>query len=66
MDKWLLLTAALALCAAVGLIVWQRWRTARLMDSIERMLRAAMDGSFSEESFDESRLSGWKPSFPII
>ena len=49
--------AALALCAAVGLIVWQRRRTARLMDSIERMLRAAMDGSFSEESFDESRLS---------
>jgi len=52
-----LIAAALALCAAVGLIVWQRRRTARLMDRIERMLRAAMDGSFSEESFDESRLS---------
>lgn len=52
-----MIAAALALCAAVGLIVWQRRRTARLMDSIERMLRAAMDGSFSEESFDESRLS---------
>ena len=57
MDKWLLIAAALALCAAVGLIVWQRRRTARLMDNIERMLRAAMDGSFSEKSFDESRLS---------
>ena len=57
MDKWLLIAAVLALCAAVGLILWQRRRTARLMDSIERMLRAAMDGSFSEESFDESRLS---------
>ena len=52
-----MIAAVLALCAAVGLIVWQRRRTARLMDSIERMLRAAMDGSFSEESFDESRLS---------
>ena len=52
-----MIAAALALCAAVGLIVWQRRRTARLMDRIERMLRAAMDGSFSEESFDESRLS---------
>ena len=57
MDKWLLIAAMLALCVAVGLIVWQRRRTARLMDRIERMLRAAMDGSFSEESFDESRLS---------
>ena len=52
-----MIAAVLALCAAVGLIVWQRRRTARLMDSIERMLRAAMDGSFLEESFDESRLS---------
>ena len=52
-----MIAAVLALCAAVGLILWQRRRTARLMDSIERMLRAAMDGSFSEESFDESRLS---------
>lgn len=52
-----MIAAALALCAAVGLIVWQRRRIARLMDGIERMLRAAMDGSFSEESFDESRLS---------
>ena len=57
MDKWLLIAAALALCAAVGLVLWQRRRTARLMDRIERMLRAAMDGSFAEESFDESRLS---------
>ena len=52
-----MLAAALALCAAVGLVLWQRRRTARLMDRIERMLRAAMDGSFAEESFDESRLS---------
>ena len=57
MDKWLLIAAALALCIAVGLIVWQRRRIARLMDNIERMLRAAMDGSFSEKAFDESRLS---------
>lgn len=52
-----MIAAMLALCVAVGLIVWQRRRTARLMDNIERMLHAAMDGSFSEESFDESRLS---------
>ena len=52
-----MIAAMLALGAAVGLIVWQRRRTARLMDGIERMLRAAMDGSFSEENFDESRLS---------
>ena len=52
-----MIAAALALCAAVGLVLWQRGRTARVMDRMERMLRAAMNGEFSEESFDESRLS---------
>ena len=62
MDKWLLIAAMLALGAAVGLIVLQRRRTARLMDGIERMLRAAMDGSFSEENFTD-RYSSCCPCF---
>ncbi len=36
------------------------------MEEIERMLDAAMTGSFSETNFDESRLSAWKRSLRTI
>ena len=42
---------------AVGTVIWSLWRTARLLARLEEMLAAAMDGSFSEKRFDESRLS---------
>lgn len=42
---------------AVGTVIWSRWRTARLLARLEEMLAAAMDGSFCEKRFDESRLS---------
>lgn len=45
------------LCIAVIMTLWQRKRTSQTMDTMERMLREAMDGSFSEKRFDESRLS---------
>lgn len=45
------------LCIAVIMTLWQRKRTSQIMDTMERMLREAMDGSFSEKRFDESRLS---------
>ena len=38
--------------AAVG-----RWRTVRTIRRLDDMLTAAMNGSFSEETFDETRLS---------
>lgn len=51
--------AAVAVIAAVavGTVIWSRWRTARLLARLEEMLAAAMDGSFCEKRFDESRLS---------
>lgn len=51
--------AAVAVIAAVavGTVIWSRWRTARLLARLEEMLTAAMDGSFCEKRFDESRLS---------
>lgn len=42
---------------AVGTVIWSRWRTARLLARLEEMLAAAMDDSFCEKRFDESRLS---------
>ena len=51
--------AAVAVIAAVavGTVIWSRWRTARLLARLEEMLAAAMDDSFCEKRFDESRLS---------
>lgn len=42
---------------ALAVVVYDRWRTARIVRRLDDMLTAAMNGSFSEETFDESRLS---------
>lgn len=57
MDKWILAFSLVCFCTAAALALWQHRRSAKIMDTIERMLREAMDGSFSESHFDESRLS---------
>ncbi|MDO4284808.1 MAG: HAMP domain-containing sensor histidine kinase [Eubacteriales bacterium] len=51
--------AILLLCvlATGGIVLWDRRKVRKTMDKIETMLEAAMDGSFSEATFDESRLS---------
>lgn len=38
-------------------------RTKKTMDTIEQMLNAAIDGTYSEKSFDESRLSALESKF---
>ena len=42
---------------ALAVVVYDRWRTARTMRRLDDILTAAIDGSFSEKTFDESRLS---------
>ena len=49
--------AVAALTAALVIVAYDRWRTARTIRRLDDMLTAAMDGSFSEQNFDESRLS---------
>ena len=49
--------AGAALLLALAVVVYDRRRTARTIRRLDDMLTAAMNGSFSEESFDESRLS---------
>ena len=49
--------AAAAILAAVVIAVLSRWRTARIMKRMDEMLTEAMNGRFTEDSFDESRLS---------
>ena len=50
------------LLAAV-IVLWNRRKTQKTMDTIEKMLDAAMDGSFSESTFDESKLSSLETKF---
>ena len=46
-----------ALLLALAVVGYDRWRTVRTIRRLDDMLTAAMSGSFSEETFDESRLS---------
>lgn len=55
MTGWI--AAGVMLAAAVGVVLRERWRSARLIQRLDAMLTAAMEGEFSEASFDESRLS---------
>ena len=49
--------AGVALLLALAVVAYDRWRTACTMRRLDEMLTAAMNGSFSEQNFDESRLS---------
>ena len=49
--------AGAAALLALAVVFYDRWRTARTIRRLDEMLTAAMEGSFSESSFDESRLS---------
>ena len=49
--------AGIALLLALAVVAYDRWRTACTMRRLDEMLTAAMNGSFSKQNFDESRLS---------
>ena len=49
--------AGAAVLLALTVAVFGRWRTARTIRRLDDMLTSAMNGSFSEKTFDESRLS---------
>lgn len=49
--------AGAALVLALAVVAYDRWRTARTIRRLDDMLTTAMYGSFSEQNFDESRLS---------
>ena len=55
MTGWI--AAGVMLAAAVAVVLLAHWRSARLIRRLDAMLTAAMEGDFSETSFDESRLS---------
>ena len=57
--------AVILLCflAAAVVVFWNRGKARKTMETIEKMLDAAMAGSFSESGFDESKLSALETKF---
>lgn len=49
--------AGVALLLTLAVVAYDRWRIVCTMRRLDEMLTSAMDGSFSEQNFDESRLS---------
>lgn len=58
---WIILVLLCLL--AVAVILWNRIKTRKTIETIEHMLDAAMDGSFTETTFDESKLSALETKF---
>lgn len=48
---------------AAALVLWQRRRSRKILENLGKMLEAAMEGDFTEGSFDESLLSALESSF---
>lgn len=48
---------AAAVLAAAAVVVWDRWRTRRLLKRMDDMLEKAITQGFTEEDYDESLLS---------
>lgn len=55
--------AVVAVLVAVIVVAWNTKKTKRTFEQIERMLDTATEGQFTEESFDESRLSALETRF---
>lgn len=58
---WIFGVACLVI--AVSVVFRNQMRTKKTLDEIEQMLSAAMDGTFTEDTFDESRLSALETKF---
>lgn len=48
---------------AAALVLWQRRQSRKILENLGKMLEAAMEGDFTEDSFDESLLSALESSF---
>lgn len=54
---------AVCLAAAGAVVVWNRYKTRKTMESLDKMVAKAMDGTFCETTFDESCLSALETRF---
>lgn len=57
MNEWGIAIVAVILILSFGFMIDQRRKIKKTMDMLNKMLDSAIDGSFTEHSFDESLLS---------
>lgn len=57
MNKWGWIFCSICLLIAIVVVLWNRYKTRKTMNTLDKMLTAAMDGTFSESTFNESLLS---------
>lgn len=63
MDKWMLILVLSCILLTTLVIFLNYRRTQKTMNTIEQMLDLAMEGTYSETKFDESRLSALETKF---
>lgn len=51
------IVAGIALTVALAVVIYSRWRTGRTIKRLDAMFTAAINGTFLETQFDESKLS---------
>ena len=56
-EQILVITALICFVATVTAIIIYRWRTVKIIRSLDRMIDKAINGTFTEENIDESMLS---------
>lgn len=64
-NERLLLLAVGMILLALLIVLIDRRRTKKTMDTIEQMLDAALEGSYAEATLMKAAFLRWKPSFPI-
>ncbi len=57
MNEWGFVFCGVCLAGALGFGLWQRRKSRKLLERLDRMLTEAMDGDFHETDFDETLLS---------
>ena len=62
MNLYIIVTAA-AVITATAVILWNTRKTRRTMETLDHMLTLATKGTFTEDTFDESRLSALETRF---
>lgn len=63
MNELLWIFVVFCILLTVFVIFWNCRRTEQTMDKIEQMLGAAINGEFSEDTFDETRMSALETKF---
>lgn len=57
MNEWCFVVALAAILLCIAVILLQRRKTKKILINLNQMLESALDGSFTEQCFDESQLS---------